>query len=720
MILIIKTRKHNIGTGHLFYGVKILKDIRMSKTRKTVNRRIIASVSVMTLFLATQAQAKNEISEDTPVDTIIVYGEKKGKSLQETPSSVRVITAETIENEKLTSVYDVLQRTVNVTEAKNKRGFSIRGINAFSVSGGGSSYLASMYVDGAALPRRAIEQGPLNMWDIGQIEILRGPQSTLQGKNALAGAIVIRSTDPTYDPNAKAQISVGNHGLREYSIAAGTGIIDDQLAIRVAAQSLNFNGFVFNPTQDKNQDYEKDRSFRTKLLFEPKGLEGFKSVLTFYHDEFDIGESSTIIGTPDKFKNRLNLTDQPTYEKNNIDIITLELSQEINDHWNLSSVSSYNHNKYEYEWDSDFSEEPLGTLYDTQIDKSYNQEVRANFEYDNFSGVIGLYHSNQKTRDDYGGTTFISLEESGVRQVLQAPPFGLSDALVDGVFSLYAPVDPLPISYAAWSNAKIKTYALFADGAYKITNHLSILGGFRLDREEQDRDSKITPETEVLAALPNPTNYDPLTSQIISGINGTIANQIFSANQESIPAHKTFSAFLPKAGLSYEWSEDFIASFVVQQGYRSGGAGTNIARAENFDYGKETTWNYELSLRTKWLDDTLIINANAYYMLYNDQLVLTGQINDVGAAIRTNVADSYRLGLELDGEIKISDLFKWRLNAALSQNKINDFVENIINKQMESGQFLNANITFKEIQSLKKVLKSKLANIYHLRIEYPE
>ena len=62
-------------------------------------------------------------------------------------------------------------------------------------------------------------------------------------------------------------------------------------------------------------------------------------------------------------------------------------------------------------------------------------------------------------------------------------------------------------------------------------------------------------------------------------------------------------------------------------------------------------------------------------MLYNNQLIPTGQINDVGATIRANVEDSYRVGLELDGEVKISELFRWRLNVALSQNKINDFVE---------------------------------------------
>lgn len=140
-----------------------------------------------------------------------------------------------------------------------------------------------------------------------------------------------------------------------------------------------------------------------------------------------------------------------------------------------------------------------------------------------------------------------------------------------------------------------------------------------------------------------------------------------------IAADETFNFFNPKVGIVYSYSPNatWFLSYSVGNKEPSR-SDIKDAPIDNLPQ-PETLHDFELGYRFRL--KKAVFNANAYYMLYDDQLVLTGQINDVGAAIRTNVADSYRLGLELDGEIKISDLFQWRLNAALSQNKVNDFIE---------------------------------------------
>ncbi|RZF57392.1 hypothetical protein EWE75_24850 [Sphingomonas populi] len=111
-------------------------------------------------------------------------------------SSVAVTTNATITDQNLISAYDVLERTPNLSVNGNKTSFSIRGIDAFNVSGSGDGALASVYLDGAVLLETALAAGPLDLYDIAQVEVFRGPQSTVQGRNALAGAVIIRTTDP--------------------------------------------------------------------------------------------------------------------------------------------------------------------------------------------------------------------------------------------------------------------------------------------------------------------------------------------------------------------------------------------------------------------------------------------------------------------------------------------------------------------------------------------
>jgi len=129
---------------------------------------------------------------------IIITGEKLSRRLQDTPTSVAVTSAQDIDDQNLRNFYDIAQRTANITTTFQNSGFTIRGIANTNVTGVGTSDLATVYLDGSPLPRVALS-GPLDLWDIDSVEILRGPQSTLQGRNALAGAVIIKTTDPSDD-----------------------------------------------------------------------------------------------------------------------------------------------------------------------------------------------------------------------------------------------------------------------------------------------------------------------------------------------------------------------------------------------------------------------------------------------------------------------------------------------------------------------------------------
>ncbi len=159
--------------------------------------------------LATPALAQAEQVAPQTVKTrrkSLSRGRSKRGTLQDTPTSVGVLTSEDITGRNLISVYDALAQTANVAVPANKQGFSIRGIDAFNVSGAGEGALASVYLDGAPMPQRALLAGPLDLFDIAQIEVYRGPQSTLQGRKRTG-----RRRDP---PHHRSDVRLVGQGAR--------------------------------------------------------------------------------------------------------------------------------------------------------------------------------------------------------------------------------------------------------------------------------------------------------------------------------------------------------------------------------------------------------------------------------------------------------------------------------------------------------------------------
>ena len=200
-------------------------------TRLMIRLTLSASIAA----LATCGALAQDAPElEARQDTVIVTGQKIDRSLQDTPESVAVVTQLDIQTQNINDLADAISRTANIATRFDDRGFSIRGISNENVSGAGFSDLATIYVDGAPISRDAVRGGPLNIWDIEQIEFLRGPQSTLQGRNALAGAIVINTAEPTYDWQGRARAVVSSSEEEQrFGAAFGGPIVDDQVAFRL-------------------------------------------------------------------------------------------------------------------------------------------------------------------------------------------------------------------------------------------------------------------------------------------------------------------------------------------------------------------------------------------------------------------------------------------------------------------------------------------------------
>lgn len=570
---------------------------------------------VTTQSAATTSEAQSEGGDQGA--EIIVTGEKANRTLQDTPASVAVTTKQTIVDQNIYNIYDVLDRTPNLSTVGSRTSFSIRGIDAFNVSGGGDGALASIYVDGAVLPQIALEAGPLDLYDIAQVEVFRGPQSTVQGRNALAGAIIIRTTDPSYDWTGTARLLLSDKdGQRRLAGAVGGPIVDDQIAFRVAGEIARSDGYVENVTRHEKGDRRRSETLRGKVLVTPTAIPGLRIVGTYLHDRHHRGTYYTEFDPPYTLGERISTEDVANSLHVKSDIATLEIGYDLGDGFSLSSVTNYSNIRSREPYDPDRSATPGAAGLIDDPSKTFQQEVRLNVKKSWVHGLVGGYFLRDDNHDDVQVSQNLGLRRLGVDQLLLGA--GLPQATVDTVLGLYGGV--VPITNGLSDPRLTKNYAGFADLTFPIVDRLSLIAGLRYDHEDQRRGA--TETVVITKPLPDPaTLANPALAPIVTLLNGQLEALAAGANTAEPRRTVTYTAWLPKAGVTFDVARDVALSFTAQRGYRSGGSGINQQRAQYYTYNPEYTWNYELALRSQFLDHRLTVNANIYYIDWKDQQV---------------------------------------------------------------------------------------------------
>lgn len=587
-------------------------------------------VSALAMLLATagmahaaapelvQADATAALSSDQQgTADIIVTGQKSNRTLQNTPASVAVTTNQSITNQNLLSVYDVLERTPNLSVSGNRTSFSIRGIDAFNVSGSGDGALASVYLDGAVLPRTALYSGPLDLYDIAQVEVFRGPQSTVQGRNALAGAVIIRTTDPTYQWSGRARLLMTDKdGQRRTGAAIGGPIIDGQLAFRIAGEITRADGLVRNVMLQTNGDQRQSETIRGKLLITPHALPSLRIVATYLHDRHQRGTYYTQFDAPYTLTQRVTTEDVPDILTVKSDIATLEAGYDLGGGFRLTSVTNYSDIRSLNTYDQDRSATPgqEGLIRDPS--KTLQQELRLNVQKSWVQGLVGAYYLRDDNRDYFfRATQNLGLRRLGVDQTLLG--LGVPQATVDTIIDLYH--GAVPIANTLTQPRLTKNYAGFADLTFPLTDRLRLMAGLRYDHESQNRGSVQT--VAITGALPDPAALPGALAAVVTQLNALL--RATAANATSVLPQRTvtYRAWLPKAGITYDLARDVSLSLTAQRGYRAGGSGLNQQRGQYYEYNPEYIWNYEFALRSQWLDRRLTVNANVYYIDWKDQQV---------------------------------------------------------------------------------------------------
>lgn len=554
------------------------------------------------------------------LSTIKVQGELIERTQQDSQSSVSILTNEVIDNSYITNIEDIFARIPNVT---NVGEIAIRGIpdRGLGSGVGDTSPTTAVYIDGAIQSFNGGRNGIQSTWDVEQVEVYRGPQTTALGRSALAGSIVVNTRDPEFEWDLRARLAAEENGTDQYALAFGGPIIDELLAFRLSADVNNTDGF----TRFENNGVVVDDigvndrdNYRAKLLLTPN--EKLSAKITFNYSDATRG-NNTVFG--ERIFDGIS-TGITSVINTEVSSSVLEVNYDISDLLFVTSTTSYT--------DTTQSFLPIQATVDNRLfggdeisgfadDENLTQEIKITYDDGKaLRGTLGFYYADIK---EFGERVFDS--------------------------TLVFPFGTFELEGGDSYNNKYENFAIFGEMERDLTENWTIVVGGRYDREDATRS-----EFQELDLTPDFAGF-PDTSVEFSG-------------------DSSFNALLPKLGLVYNINEDASLSFNIQRGFRPGGADINPGDNQPVEFDPEFTNNYDLAMRTEWLDGDLYMNANLYYIDYTDmQLRFAPDPEMIIIRFIANAGEAELYGFEFDAGYEVTNELSLYGAFAFGEGELTEF-----------------------------------------------
>ena len=323
---------------------------------------------------------------------LMVSGEKISRTLAQTQSSVVVETAESMRAHGDKDIGSVFSRTPGVYTQAGNENWGIRGVPVSGFDDQGPATLngaVSVYVDGAQQPNRALTLSPMSMWDVEQVEVLLGPQSTTQGRNSLAGAVVIQTRNPTFEPTFSAQTNAGSYGESGAAVAGGGTLVDGVMAGRVAVDYQDGDGYIDNITTGSDANPNRNKNARGKLLILPN--DDLDVLLTYAHHNSQQGDNSILRSDNDVQYYKI-ASNTKAFDKLQQNTATAKADYRLDEAFSLTSLTTGTQSDYQSRLDFDQTATRNQEVARTQETHLFSQELRLAYEGDNLRGFAGAYY----------------------------------------------------------------------------------------------------------------------------------------------------------------------------------------------------------------------------------------------------------------------------------------------------------------------------------------
>ena len=661
--------------------------------------------------LAAATAAANADASDAPATPddasngdVVVTARKRSERLQDVPLSIAAVSGQTMQQEGIKKIEDLQTKVPNLkmTETGIGSQIAIRGI--FSGVNQGFEQSVGTYIDGIHYGRAQQSRAPF--LDVERVEVLRGPQSILFGKNSIAGALNIISAQPTRDLEGYAQVSYIPDQYDWEMLGAISGPINDRVRARVAGRFHNGDGFLKNLTLDRREPQRRDWNLRGIVdwdvtddltlnfkaehgVFNTKGrnIEVYNELPSVHPSPLFHGKTyAQILGFLGGFNKSDAFVVDPSVQ-NNVKDDKRSSNGDTSDNksgtyvltanWDtgigtVTSITGFNKFSYDEDCDCDFTGADILTIDLHEKYKQFSQEIRlasdtsGPFEYI----VGGFYQTSDHTYRDN-----INIDSKSI--------------LVQVVNLLSNPNGTFIANTRAAREAHVDTGILSAFGqlTYKFNDQFRVNVGGRVTHEKKDGDRTLSIERIDGSTL---TGLQAIGAPLVFGqlfhISSTNLTDIaalglvpFSAQAAGLqalygvhPVEGSLSktGFVPSVVAQYDLTKDIMFYGSFTKGTKSGGfdfrgnnRGFYPTMEDAFEFSEEKATNWEAGAKTSFLGGRAIFNTAFYHTKIQDLQV---SVFDGVLGYVVGNADARTQGIEADGRFAITPSLTLRAAGALT------------------------------------------------------
>jgi len=587
---------------------------------------------------AALAQA-NGASEAAGDEVITVTARRREESAQDVPIALSVVSAEDLVARSAIRVSDALETVPNLFFESNSLGGSvvnIRGVSS-STNNFGIESAVAVYLDDVYLMRpNLFDQGAL---DIRRVEVLRGPQGTLFGRNTIAGVINIATADPSRDFEGEGDATYGRYDLMQFR-AGLSAPLGDKAGFRISGSITDRDGWFRQLTPGlpdfNNQDSVQ---LRAKLRLEP--AEGFDATFTAHWSrDRSVSGNNDVVAGPLLAFDKTGLDEGATSiagrERREFFLGSLRMNYELGGHV-LTSVTAYQTIDYDRFNDQDYTPLDILSTGSPEKDRMFSQELRLASPGDGpFTYLVGGYYSDSRVR----GST---------RAVL-----GAGAPVVLGIGNIPGYTE----SEQTDSTIRGRTAAIFASGTYAIGDRVTLAGGLRYTHERKRLDYRQTVTPFFLApGVPLGIIY------------------AFAVDVPQIRQRLNENALSGDASATFRLSEAASLYARFSHGYKAGGfdsTTSTVADPGALSFGAETVDLYEVGVKSRLAGGKVTFNAAAFRMDYRDK---QEQIFNGVAFLTSNAAGAKVEGAEMELGIRPAQGLRLDFSLGYADGRYGRFVD---------------------------------------------
>lgn len=574
-----------------------------------------------------------------PLSDIVVTAQRRSESLQRVPIAVTAVTGADLARSGITDLQGVVANVpnLNLGAQLGMAKIALRGIGLENISSGAEGSIA-FHMNGVFLSRTITALA--SFYDVQQVEVLRGPQGTLYGRNATGGAVNINTREPTQELSGYFNLTGGNYGRVLTEGAVSGALIPDVLAVRVAFQTQDRDGLGKNIATGNDIDDLNTRAIRGSVLFTPTDRVTVDLKADYFRERDNAG-GYHVTGTagfsapgvpiipngiaqggafPSNIRD-VNNTADPT---NRVEFygVSGKLSYDLTNAIQLSSLTAYRRTTNATFSDLDGTDLPLVTQIQTERAKQFSEELQLSGSSGRLTWLLGFFYFHEKT--------------NGV----QADPLNPARTIFFGP-------DILTTGYLGAGFIKTDALAGFGQATYEVVDDLRITLGARYSSEKK-------------------TNRDELAFDIFTPFVGELATPTTVLNRSA-----RFKSFTPRIAVDYQVTPATLLYASWSEGFKAGtyslGAGTPPVDPEKVSA-------FEGGVKSTLFDGRLRINLAGFYYDYKDLQI--GKVTGTSGATLAleNAATAEIYGLEAELTAQITPEFQINANGSWLHAQFSDYV----------------------------------------------